>query len=126
MKFIDANQDWIQSKLEEEARREQESLKIEQGRTIFYRARELEIVFREHRNKRVLVQGNQFVIQGHRLTAARASEQLEEFLIDKAADYLIPRARGLARHLGVDQKLSEIESVQATHSEELVKNEKML
>mgnify|MGYP003314484138 FL=1 len=37
-----------------------------------------------------------------------AKKQLEGYLIDKATEYIIPRAKGLAAHLGVGGKISEI------------------
>ena len=33
---------------------------------------------------------------------------MEEYLIDKASEYILPRARGLAQVIGVDQKITEI------------------
>lgn len=106
--FIQSNHNWIAQRLHEESQRFKETLRIERGAKIFYRARELTIVFKEGRKKRVLVRGDKFIIQGYKLTPAKAREQLEDYLIDKASDYILPRARGLARYLGVDHKINEI------------------
>lgn len=106
--FVETNREWIENRLYEESIRDKELLRIEKGGKIFYRARELTIVFKEGRKKRVLISGDKFIIQGHKLTAEKAKQQVEEFLIDKASDYVIPRAMGLAKHLGVDQKIKEI------------------
>lgn len=106
--FVNSSRDWIEKRLYEEALRYRESLRIERGATIFYRARELTIEFKEGRKQRVLVQGDRFIIQGHKLTPARARVQVEDYLIDKASDYILPRARALARYLGVDHKITEI------------------
>ena len=106
--FIENNHDWIQERLLEERQLEQEILRIEKGAKIFYRARELTIVFKEGRKQRILINGDKFVIQGHKLNAAKAKEQVEDFLIDKASEYIIPRAHGLAKYLGVDKKIKEI------------------
>ena len=106
--FIGNNHDWIQERLHEERLLEQEILRIEKGATIFYRARELTIVFKEGRKQRILVNGDKFIIQGHKLNAAKAKIQVEEYLIDKASEYILPRARGLAQVIGVDQKVTEI------------------
>lgn len=106
--FIASNQQWIENRLLEEAQREREVLRIERGAKIFYRARELTIVFREGRKERVLVNGDQFIIQGHKLNPSKARIMVEDYLIDKASEYIIPRAYGLARHLGVDRKIKEI------------------
>ncbi len=106
--FVADNTQWIEQRLLEEAQREREMLRIERGGKIFYRARELTIVFKESRKHRVIVSGNQFIIQGHKLTPARAREQVEDYLIDKASEYIVPRARGLARYLGVENKIREI------------------
>jgi predicted metal-dependent hydrolase len=107
-KFVENNKAWIEQRLFEESRRYKESLRIEKGRKILFRARELEIVFREGRKQRVLIDGGQFLIQGHKLTAAKAKVQVEDYLIDKASEYLLPRAMSLTKHLGVDSKLNEI------------------
>lgn len=106
--FISSNQQWIENRLYEESLRDKELLRIEKGAKIFYRARERTIEFKEGRKKRVLIIGDKFIIQGHKLTAAKAKEQVEDFLIDKASEYIIPRARGLAKHMGVDRKINEI------------------
>jgi len=106
--FVQEIQDWIQQRLYEESRLARESLRIEKGAKIFFRARERTIVFKEHRKHRILINGDQFIIQGHKLNSTKARQQVEEYLIEKASEYLIPRARGLARYLGVDHKLKEI------------------
>lgn len=106
--FLNENKAWIEQRLAEEFVRLRQVLRVERGARIFYRARELTIVFREGRKERILVDGDKFIIQGYKLTPAKARLQLEEFLIDKASEYIMPRARGLARHLGVDRKLKEI------------------
>lgn len=106
--FLNDNKSWIEQRMAEESVRLKQALRVERGAKIFYRARELTIVFREGRKERVLVEGDKFIIQGHKLTPAKARLQLEEFLIDKASLYIMPRARGLARYLGVDRKLQEI------------------
>lgn len=106
--FIESNQAWIDNRLYEESLREKEILRIEKGAKIFYRARELTIVFREGRKQRILINGDKFMIQGHKLTAAKARVQVEDYLIDKASEYVLPRARALARYLGVEHKITEI------------------
>ena len=106
--FISANTDWIEQQLLEEAQREREILRVERGGKIFYRARELTIDFRESRKQKVFTEGDQYIIQGYRLTPARARELVEDDLIDKASEYIIPRARGLSRYLGVEHKIREI------------------
>lgn len=106
--FINANQEWIEKRLREESTREKQALRIERGAKIFYRARELTIVFKEGRKHRVLINGDQFIIQGHKLNSAKARIQVEDYLIDKASEYLLPRARGLAKYLGIDHQIKEI------------------
>ena len=106
--FVSSNTQWIEERLLEEAQREREMLRIERGGKIFYRARELTIVFREGRKERILIDGDKFVIQGHKLTPAKAQIQVEDYLIDKASQYILPRARGLADYLGVEHKITEI------------------
>ncbi len=106
--FITSNHAWIEGRLCEESLREKQALRVEKGAKIFYRARERTIVFKEGRKQRVMVVGDDFIIQGHKLTSAKAKIQVEDFLIDKASEYILPRARGLARHLGVEHKITEI------------------
>lgn len=106
--FVNGNEKWIQTRLQEESIKEKESLKIEKGGKIFYRARELTIGYKEGRKQRILINGDRFIIQGHKLNTAKAKVQVEDYLIDKASEYIIPRAHGLARYLGVDQRIREI------------------
>jgi len=107
-RFVDDNREWIEKRLYEESLRDKEALKIEHGGKIFYRGRERTLVFKEGRKHRVLVNSDEFIIQGHKLNTEKAQVQVEDFLIDRASEYLLPRARGLARHLGVDHKITEI------------------
>ena len=106
--FISSSHAWIKDRLCEESLRDKQALRVERGAKIFYRARERTIVFKEGRKQRVMVVGDDFIIQGHKLTPAKAKIQVEDFLIDKASEYILPRARGLARHLGVEHKITEI------------------
>ena len=70
--FVHSNRAWIEKRLSEESARQQERLVVEHGRQIFYRARELEIVFQKGDKPRIMTDGGQFIIQGHRLTPAKA------------------------------------------------------
>ena len=106
--FIHSNYGWIKERLKEERIFEKEMLKIENNGKIFYKARELTIVFRERREKRILVSGNKFIIQDNKINPSAATIQVEDYLIDKASEYIIPRAKSLARHLGVDGKIKEV------------------
>ena len=106
--FVRKNHTWIQERLLEERLLEQEMLNIERSAKIFFRARELTIIFKEGRKQRILVNGNKFIIQGHKLTSAKAKIQVEKYLIEKANDYIIPRARALAEYLGVGKKITKI------------------
>lgn len=106
--FIERNYEWIQQRLEAESSRFEESLRVEHGRTVSYRARELQIEFRQGRKRRVLIEGKTLVIQGHKLTPAKAKEQLAEFLQAKAAAYIPDRARALAAHLGIEDRLKRV------------------
>jgi len=106
--FIERNYEWIQQRLEAESSRFQETLQVEHGKTISYRARELQIEFREGRKKRVLIEGKTLVIQGHKLKPAKAKEQLAEFLQAKAAAYIPDRTRALAAHLGIEDRLKRV------------------
>jgi predicted metal-dependent hydrolase len=106
--FLESNKQWIEQKLREEAKRYRESLRIEHGRKIFYRARERRIVFEEHRRQRIVITRDEFIIQGPGLTPRKAREQVESYLQQRAARYLPDRARALARYLRVSRRLKEI------------------
>ena len=108
MEFVQSNSDWIRDRLKEERILEKEMLIIEKNRKIFYRARELTISFKEGRKQRILVNGDKLIIQGHKLNSTSAKIQIEDYLIDKASEYIVPRAKGLARYLGVENKIKEI------------------
>lgn len=106
--FVSASQAWIERRLREESLRDKEALRIENGAKIFYHARERTLVFKEGHKQSVRVVGDEFIIQGHKLTTAKAQIQLKNFLIAKASESIFPRARGLARHLGVEHKITAI------------------
>ena len=106
--FLIRNQKWIEQKLREEAKRYRESLRIEHGRKIFYRARERRIVFQEYPRHRIEITRDEFIIQGPSLTAKKAREQVERYLQQRASRYLPDRARALARYLRVSRRLKEI------------------
>ena len=85
--FVNRNQKWIQARLEEESKKNKEKLRIEKNGRIFYRARELTIEYKEGRKQRILINGDRFIIQGHKLNVTKATVQLEDYLIDKASEH---------------------------------------
>lgn len=106
--FLESNKAWIEQKLREEAKRYRESLRIEHGRKIFYRARERRIVFQEYPRQRIVITRDQFVIQGPGLTPSKAKDQVETYLQQQASRLLPERARAVARHLRVSRRLKEV------------------
>ncbi len=106
--FVNKNQEWIRDRLAEERANDKQRLRIEDGRKIFFRARELSILFKEGRKERILINGAKFIIQNHKLNSDKARAQIEKYLIQKATEYIIPRAEALAEYLGVDEKITEI------------------
>jgi len=106
--FIETNYDWILDRLKEERIFQKEMLKIENNHKIFYRAKERTIVFKEGGVGRVLINRDEFIIECKKINPSLAKTQVENYLIDKATKYIIPRAKGLAQHLGVGGKISEI------------------
>ncbi len=106
--FIEANHDWILDRLKEERIFQDEILKIENNHKIFYRAKERTIIFKEGRIGTIMVNRDEFIIQCKKIDDMSAKKQVEGYLIDKATKYIIPRAKGLASHLGVGAKISEI------------------
>lgn len=106
--FVGSHGDWIRRRLEEEARRDGEATRIEHGGRIFFRARDLPVELRPDPRRRVGVEGRRFVIQGPGPTAERAAAWLGEHLAEEAARRIPPRARALARHLALDDRLTSI------------------
>ena len=106
--FLESNKKWIDDKLRDESRRYRESLRIENGRKIFYRARERKIVFQEGSKHKIVVTKAQFIIQGPSLTPDRAKQQVEAFLLEQAENYLSQRATSLASYLRVSGKLKQV------------------
>jgi len=106
--FIEVNYDWVLDRLKEERIFQKEILRIKNNHKIFYRAKERRIVFKEGSVGRVLINRDEFIIQCKKINPASAKTQVENYLIDKATKYIIPRAKGLAQHLGVGAKISDI------------------
>lgn len=106
--FIATHRDWIEERLIAEAQRHKNRLRIEHGGKILYKARELNIEFRDNRRERVLIEDKTFVIQGHKLTQEKAKGIVERYLQNKAKEYIVPRATGLAQHLGVAGDITDI------------------
>ena len=106
--FVKKNHKWIQERLAEERAYDKQKLHIADGGTIFFRARELSIIFKEGRKERILINGDKLIIQNHKLNSDKARAQIEKYLTQKATEYIIPRAEALAKYLGVDKKITEI------------------
>ena len=106
--FVKKNHKWIQERLAEERAYDKQKLRIADGGAIFFRARELSIIFKEGRKERILINGDKLIIQNHKLNSDKARTQLEKYLTQKATEYIIPRAEALAKYLGVDKKITEI------------------
>jgi hypothetical protein len=106
--FVNKNQKWIHERLAEERAYDKQKLRIADGGTIFFRARELSIMFKEGRKERILINGDKLIIQNHKLNSDKARTQIEKYLTQKATEYIIPRAEALAKYLGVDKKITEI------------------
>lgn len=106
--FVARHRRWIRRRLEEEARRDGEATRIEQGGRIFFHAKDLAVEFRDDPRRRIGVEGRRFVIQGPGPTAERAAVWLGEHLAEEAARSIPPRARALARHLALDGRLKSI------------------
>ncbi|MEX0617723.1 MAG: SprT family zinc-dependent metalloprotease [Pseudohongiellaceae bacterium] len=106
--FIDTNRSWIEKRLLEESKRNRELLRIEKGRKILYKARELTIIFEECPKERIVITRDRFIIRGPKLNARKAREQVEAYLIRRAENHLPWRAQGLADYLKVGRKLKTI------------------
>ena len=106
--FVKKNHKWIQERLAEERAYDKQKLRIADGCAIFFRARELSIIFKEGRKERILINGDKLIIQNHKLNSDKARTQIEKYLTQKATEYIIPRAEALAKYLGVDKKVTEI------------------
>lgn len=106
--FVLGHRVWIAKRLRDEKKRDSERLRFRNGGVIFLRARELRIEFRESRLSKVKIDGNQFIVYGHALNKAKAEEIVKGYLIEKAKAYMVLRTMNIAKHLGLDEKITNI------------------
>ncbi len=112
--FVAEHHDWIQARLEAEAKRDAERLRLENGAMILYKARELTLSFREAHGDGVYEEDRQLILQGRGLRKSpeqaeqRARKILERHLKKQAEEELFPRARALAAQMGLGDKLTEV------------------
>ena len=106
--FVLSHRVWIAKRLHDEKKRDSERLVFKDGGVIFFRARELRIVFKESRLSKVKIDGNQFIIYGHALNKAKAEEIVQGYLIIKAKSYMVLRTMNIAKHLGLSEKITNI------------------
>ena len=106
--FVFSHRDWIAKRLGDEEQRDSERLRFNDGSIIYFRARELRIVFKESRSSGVSVDGNQFVIFGHDLNQVMSEEIVKDYLLAKAKTYMVKRAMNTAEYLGLDGKITDI------------------
>lgn len=106
--FVHKHLRWINRKLAYKADQAQQMLNVQHGAGIFYKGKNLRIVFAEANRDEVVVTGQEFIIQGRRLDAKRARKVLEVWLLHQARNWLPERTRALAEHLRVGHKLKEV------------------
>lgn len=106
--FVLSHRVWIAKRLNDEKKRDSERLRFKDGGVIFFRARELRIVFKESRLSKVKINGNQFIIQGYALNKAKAEEIVKGYLIAKAKSYMVLRTMDIANHFGLGFKITDI------------------
>ena len=106
--FVFSHRVWVAKCLDDEKKRNSERLRFKDGGVIFFRARELRIVFKESRLSKVKIDGNQFIIHGHALNKAKAEEIVKGYLIAKAKSYMVLRTMSIAKHLGLGLKITDI------------------
>ncbi len=106
--FVRQHLAWINRKLAHKAQQSSELLRVEDGAAIFYKARNLRIVFEEASRQGVEVRGAELLILGRRLDGPRARKILENWLLEQARAYLPQRTRALAAYLKVEHRLSEV------------------
>ena len=106
--FVFSHRDWIDKRLNDEKQRDFERLRFKNGGLIYFRARELRIVFKESRLSRVKVDGNQFIIYGHGLNQVKSEEIVKDYLLAKAKTYMVERTIKTAKYLGLDRKILDI------------------
>ncbi len=106
--FIHKHLRWINRKLAYKADQAQQMLTVEHGGLIFYKAKNLRIVFVEAGNDDVVVTPTEFIIQGRKLDAKRARKIMESWLLQQAKSWLPGRTHALAEHMRVGHKLKEV------------------
>lgn len=106
-RFVGQQAGWIRQRLEEQARQQQEHMRLVDGGRIHYKARDCEVSLRSATRGRVETEGRRFIIHCRDADPAAAEQVLRGWLMQQARDYLPERTEALARALGLQQRYRE-------------------
>lgn len=107
-RFLARHQPWLQRKLADKQRRAEQFLSLQDGGQIYYKGRELSVRLQQAARAQVHVGPQQMLIQGPAMSAEKAAQVLQQWLLAEARAWLPARTRALAEHLGVGQRLKEV------------------
>lgn len=108
LRFLEKHQRWVKRKLTEKLQRAAESLSLEDGGQVFYKARSLRVRLERSLRTGVEIDGDQIIIRGPAISANKAEAVFKQWLMEQAKNWLPQRTRALAEYLDVGHKLKEV------------------
>lgn len=106
--FVSKHRRWLTRKLAEKQQRAAEVLCLQDGHSIYYKARRLTLRLQSAPKAAVSVQADQMLIQGPDLSAAAVQKTLKHWLLEQARTWMPARTRALAEYLGAGHRLKEV------------------
>jgi hypothetical protein len=108
LRFLDKHQHWLKRKLAQKQQRAAESLSLEDGGQIYYKARILRVRLQNSTRNSVQLQDDEMIISAPAICAAKAEIVLKQWLLEQARNWLPERSHALADYLGVGHKLKQV------------------
>lgn len=106
--FLHKHDRWLKRKLEEKQQRASETLKLEDGASIYYKARNLTLRLQKASRPGVYVSEQQMLIQGPDVSREGAARILRQWLQEQAKAWLPARTQALADYLGAGHRLKDV------------------
>ena len=107
-RFLDKHQRWVKRKLTEKQQRASESLSLEDGGQVYYKARSLRVRLERSARSGVQIDGDQIIIRGPAISASKAEAIFKHWLMEQARQWLPRRTQALAEYLDVGHKLRDV------------------
>lgn len=108
LRFLGKHQRWVQKKLIEKQQRAAETLSLQDGGQIFYKARSLQVRHQRSAHAGVQVGDDHIIIRGPAINAAKAEVIVRQWLMQQARNWLPQRTQALADYLKVGHKLKSV------------------